>query len=286
LDLVNLSALMERTRGKPEVKVGLVDGPVARNHPDLPDDHIRNIPGSPAGRCALPDSSACEHGTFVAGILCAKRNSPAPAICPDCTLLVRPIFAEKGPRNGQPPIATPVELAAAITECVQAGVRVINLSLALAQSPAKGQRELRDALDFATQREVLVVAAAGNQGTIGSSEITRHPWVIPVVACDLRGQPIGQSNLASSFGRRGLSAPGDRITSLGANGTPLTSGGTSVAAPFVTGAIALLWSEYPAATAAKIKSAVTQTQGRSRTTLVPALLDAWKAYQTMSKTNL
>jgi subtilisin family serine protease len=179
-----------------------------------------------------------------------------------------------------------VELAAAITECIQAGVCVINLSLALAQSPAKGQRELRDALDFATQRGVLVVAAAGNQGTIGSSEITRHPWVIPVVACDLEGQPIGQSNLASSFGRRGLSAPGDRITSLGANGTPLTSGGTSVAAPFVTGAIALLWSEYPAATPAKIKSAVTQIHGRSRTTLVPALLDAWKAYQTMSKTNL
>ena len=45
--------------------------------------------------------------------------------------------------------------------------------------------------------------------------------------------------LGSSIGRRGLSAPGDAITSLSAAGPPLTLGGTSVAAPFVTGTIAL-----------------------------------------------
>ena len=49
-----------------------------------------------------------------------------------------------------------------------------------------------------------MVAAAGNQGTLGSSAITRHPWVIPVVACDLRGRPMNESNLGSSIGRRGL----------------------------------------------------------------------------------
>jgi hypothetical protein len=60
------------------------------------------------------------------------------------------------------------------------------------------------------------VAAAGNQGTLGSTAITRHLWVIPVVAYDLQGRPMDQSNLGSSIGRRGLGAPGDRITSLGA----------------------------------------------------------------------
>ena len=108
------------------------------------------------------------------------------------------------------------------------------------------------------KRGVIVVAAAGNQGTLGSSAITRHPWVIPVVACDLRGRPTNESNLGSSIGRRGLGAPGDGITSLGAEGQPVTFGGTSVAVPFVTGAIALLWSEFPAASAAQIKLAVTQ----------------------------
>ena len=90
-----------------------------------------------------------------------------------------------------------------------------------------------------------MVAAAGNQGTVGSSAITRHPWVIAVIGCDLEGRPTTESNLGSSIGRGGLAAPGQNITSLGTNGKPQTSGGTSVAAPFVTGAIALLWSEFP-----------------------------------------
>jgi hypothetical protein len=35
LDLVNLTPLMERTSGRAEIKVGLIDGPVAMDHPDL-----------------------------------------------------------------------------------------------------------------------------------------------------------------------------------------------------------------------------------------------------------
>ena len=97
---------------------------------------------------------------------------------------------------------------------------------------------------------ITVVAAAGNQGTVGSSAITRHAWVIAVIGCDLEGRPTAESNLGSSIGRWGLAAPGQNITSLGTDGKPQTSGGTSVAAPFVTGAIALLWSEFPGASAA------------------------------------
>ena len=75
-------------------------------------------------------------------------------------------------------------LAAAIIECIDAGARVINLSLALAQPSTNGEQSLEEALNQAVKRGVIVVAAAGNQGTLGSSAITRHPWVIPVVACD------------------------------------------------------------------------------------------------------
>ena len=90
-----------------------------------------------------------------------------------------------------------------------------------------------------------------------------------------------QSNLGSSIGRRGLGAPGDAITSLGAEGPPLTLGGTSAATPFVTGAIALLWSAFPAATAAEVRYAVTHASAPRRTTVVPPLLDAWGAYHMM-----
>lgn len=273
---------MERTVGRPEVAIGLIDGPVAINHPDLAGANIREIPGTLVGSCSQAGSVACIHGTFVAGILCAKRGSAAPAICPNATLLLRPIFSETRSADGQLPNSTPEELATAIIESIGAGARVINLSAALAQPSPNGHRQLADALDYAARRGVIVVAAAGNQGMLGSSAITRHPWVISVVACDLQGKPMSQSNLGSSIGRHGLSAPGDNITSLGSESAPLTFGGTSAAAPFVTGAIALLWSEFPNATASEVQLAVTQATTSRRTTVVPPLLDAWAAYQLMA----
>ena len=284
LDLVKLTALMERTSGQPEIMVGLLDGPVATNHPDLESEHICAIPGSIRGACTQTKSVACLHGTFVAGILCAKRSSVAPAICPNCTLLVRPIFAETQFGSLQMPSATPEELAAAILDSIRAGACVLNLSVALVHPSSTGQRELEQALDYAARHGVIAVAAAGNQGAIGSSAITRHPWVIPVVAYDLRGRPTQQSNLGGSIGRRGLGAPGDDVTSLGADGRLIRFGGTSVAVPFVTGAIALLWSLFPAATAAEMKFALSQASRQRRTTVVPPLLDAWAAYQLLMRT--
>jgi len=282
LDLVRLSALMERTQGRREITVALVDGPVALNHPDLAGASIRELPGKPKGACSLADSVACAHGTFVAGILSARRGSAAPAICPGCTLLLRPIFAEALNGNGQMPSATPEELAEAIIDSVDEGARVINLSSALVQPSPQGESKLEQAFNYAAGRGVITVAAAGNQGTVGSSAITRHPWVIPVAACDAEARPLNESNLGSSIGRRGLSAPGENVTSLGTKGKPQTFAGTSAAAPFVTGAIALLWSEFPGATAAQIKLAVTQAGVPRRGAIAPPVLDAWAAYQAMA----
>jgi len=179
------------------------------------------------------------------------------------------------------PSATPNELAEAIVDSVDAGARAINLSAALVQPSRRGEMELVDSLNYTASRAVIVVAAAGNQGMVGSSAITRHPSVIPVAACNSQGTPLSESNLGSSIGRRGLSAPGENITSLGTNGKPQTLGGTSAAAPFVTGAIALLWSEFPDANATQIKLAVTQAAVRRRKTVAPPLLDAWAAYRMM-----
>jgi subtilisin family serine protease len=274
---------MRRTSGKRDIFVGLIDGPVHASHPDLSGSSIQEIPGNLRGTCSRVGSTACLHGTFVAGILCARRGSSAPAICPVCTLLVRPIFTETATANGDMPSATPGELAAAIVDTVNAGARVINLSAALVQTSGTAERELVQALDFAAARGVITVAAAGNQSNVGSSAITRHPWVIAVIACDAEGRPTAESNLGSSIGRGGLAAPGQNIVSLGAEGKPQTSGGTSAAAPFVTGAVALLWSEFPAASAAQIKLAVTQTGGRPRRAIAPPLLDAWAAYEAMSR---
>ena len=281
LDLIRLTPLLQRTHGRPEVKIGLIDGPVALNHPDLATENIQEVPEEFAGACALSSSAACQHGTFVAGILLAKRGSTAPAICPSCSLLVRPIFRETNSGNGQMPSATPQELAAAIVDTVNAGARILNLSASLLQPSAKGESELQSALNYATQRAVIIVSAAGNQGSVGSSVITRHPWVIPVAACDWHGRPLSQTNLGSSISRRGLMAPGEGVSSLGAQGRPVTLGGTSVAAPFVTGTVALLLSEFPTASATELLLSVRGTQKPNRTAIAPPLLDAWSAHRSM-----
>jgi subtilisin family serine protease len=281
-DLIGLVPLMARAAGKPEVAIGLIDGPVVLDHPDLAAQNIREVPSDLRAACADASDAACAHGTFVAGMLLARRGSAAPAICPGCALVVRPIFAEAPISGEQMPIATAEDLSRAIFDVIDAGARVINLSVALQGASSRGERALQEALDFALRRGVIVAAAAGNQGSVGSSIITRHPSVIPVVAYDHRGRPMGLSNLGASIGRFGLGAPGEAITSLGTTAEPVTMGGTSVATPFVTGAVALIWSEFPATTAAAVRSAVIQAAAPRRTSIVPPLLNAWASYRAMS----
>jgi subtilisin family serine protease len=275
LDLVRLTALMDLTRGSPEVGIGLIDGPVARDHGDLAESPIQEILTQEGASCENSKSSACLHGTYIAGILSAKRGSDAPAISPACTLLVRPIFSEDGSSTN------PDELAAAVFDCIGAGARIINLSLALVRPSRGTDGALKSALDHAMLRGIIIVAAAGNQKILGSTVITRHPWVIPTAACNREGLPSAYSNIGLSIGARGLRAPGDGVISSGADGQSFPSSGTSVAAPFVTGTIALLWSMFPSATAQEVKLAVTQGTVR-RVSVVPPLLDAWTAYQTLA----
>ena len=282
LELVKLTPLMQRTNGRADVVIALIDGPVLLEAVGLWSSNVRHLGNKLPAICAQPTSGACMHGTFVAGILSARRSSAAPAICPDCTLLVRAVFSEKTKTDGEMPSATPAELADAVIDAVNAGARVINLSLSLVEPSGRGQRELEAALNFAAARGAIVVAAAGNQGEVGGSALSRHSWPIPVAGCDGQGRPTSHSNLGSSIGRRGLLAPGENITSLGPDGKSETFGGTSAAAPFVTGAIALLWSEFPAATATAIKLAVTSAGVQTHRGIVPPLLNAWAAYQAMA----
>jgi subtilisin family serine protease len=284
LDVVQLPAVMALTSGQHRVVVGLLDGPVVLSHPELATERIQGICGAQAGGCADARSLPCRHGTFVAGILSARRGSSAPAICPGCTLLLRPIFSEPMAEGERLPSTTPRQLAAGICECVDAGAWVLNVSAAMAQPSSREEPDLRDALDYAAARGVIVVAAAGNEGTLGSSAITRHPWVIPVVGYDPNRQVTAQTNLGNSAGRRGLGAPGQDVTSLSPPGGSCTRTGTSFAAAFVTGAIALLWSLYPRATPVEIKSAVTNSHRQRRTSVVPPLLDAWGAYSSLART--
>jgi subtilisin family serine protease len=119
LEVAGLTPLMRVTPGISKIAIGLIDGPVAANHSDLATENIRSLTAA-TGPATPNNGVALSHGTFVAGILMARRGSRAPAICPGCTLLVRPIFLETASDNAEMPSATPNETAEAIAECVDA----------------------------------------------------------------------------------------------------------------------------------------------------------------------
>ena len=174
LRLVKLPVLMDITAGVPDVAIALVDGPIALDHPELTLQNIRPLNQSKCYTCAKPESFACTHGTHVGGLLFAKRDGPVPGICPGCSLVVRSIFSEAAdvPPNAGVPNATVSELAAALLEVIEIGARVINLSAGVTEAALRTERALNHALDLASRRGVIVIAAAGNQGTLGSSVIT------------------------------------------------------------------------------------------------------------------
>src|SRR5215203_728564 len=255
LEQVKLRTLMDISTGIPEVIIGLIDGPIDFRHSAFQDSNITTVKDSQYAACRSADGIACMHGTFIAGMLCARRGLVAPAICPDCKLLLYPIFSERekealGNKNSTVPLlpsTTPKELSNAIIETVDAGAKIINISAGLSTSSLLAYKELEDAYNYAMRKGVIVVAAAGNQGNIGYRSLLNYRWVIPVAACDEQGRLTPMSNFGPSIGSRGLMAPGVNITSTSPNGGYSKMVGTSFAAPFVTGAIALLWSTFPKA---------------------------------------
>jgi subtilisin family serine protease len=277
LDLIQLRSLLERGRGDPAVQIGLIDGPVWMEHPQLAPS-IRSRPGT-AATCRLAGGAACWHGTFVAGVLSAVPGSGAPAICPGCTLFVRPIFTEEPPLAS--PQATAHDLARAIVDCVDEGCRVVNISAAVASTGEPVDEDLAGAVQHAARNEVVVVAAAGNDGALGCSALIRHPWVLPVVAYTLSGAAMPSSNLGHAIGRRGLGAPGEGVVSLTPGGGVAQFAGTSAAAPFVSGTVALLCSQFPHATGATVRAAVQASAGPRRS-IVPPLLNASAAYRILT----
>jgi subtilisin family serine protease len=252
--------------------VGVIDGPADLTHPDLDPTRITTLTGA---ACRHPRGLACRHGTAVVGILAAGRDSPAPGICPGCTVLLRPIFHEPAP--------TPNDLATAIVDVVAAAVDIINLSLGLDGHPLATSPAVDEAFDHARANNVLVVVAAGNHGHIGPAPLLSHRWPIPVVSCDDNGNPLPDTNLGITIGQTGLRAPGHNVNTLAPNHAYQRLTGTSAAAPIVAGTAALLWSVVPDASAADIRSALLLPDVPRRS-IVPPMLDAEASLRALVET--
>ena len=304
LTLTKIQNLMNFSKGDPSIKIALIDGPVYIDHPAFESSIIKTVNESELVKCRYADSIACIHGTCIAGILCAKRGVSAPAICPDCTLLLRPIFSDniqiknshnqidvnKGNQGNHIyfPSSNSEELAEAIVEVVEQGAKIINLSLGLSKSSLTLYPKLQEAYDYARKNGVIIVAAAGNLGNIGGLSLIENEWIIPVAACDQYGRFDSTSNIGPSIGSRGLMAPGIHVKSTfpGVGGRYKQMSGTSFAAPFVTGAIALLWSIFPNASAAQMVHSIRNrfmSRNRERS-IIPPLLNAETPYRILQKT--
>jgi subtilisin family serine protease len=277
LELVKLRSLMNISKGRPDIVIGVIDGPVDFNHPSFNSSSLKATKESEVAACNAASSVACIHGTFVTGILCGMRDSLAPAICPESTIILRPIFNESSSGSNLDvafPSSTPKELSNAIIETVDSGASIINLSLGLSGTALIVYHELEEAYNYARQKGVIIVAAAGNQGNIGYAALLNNKWIIPAAACDENGRLSTMSNFGPSIGIRGLMAPGVDITSTSPGGNYTKLSGTSFAAPFVTGTIALLLSVFSKATIAQIiQSLVGSSLNHSRT-IIPSLLNA------------
>jgi len=291
---------MQITEGDPNVTIGLIDGPIDLNHPAFESSKIKAVRESQMIECKTADSLACRHGTFVSGILCSKRGLSAPAICPGCTLLLRPIFLDKlklytknntnkysnTKRGNQDnglylPAGSLEELSEAILETVDSGANIINLSLGLSNSSLTFHSKVQEAYDYARKKNVIIVAAAGNLGNIGGLSLIENEWVIPVASCDEFGKLNLFSNIGNSIGTRGLLSPGTNITSTYSGKALYTQmSGTSFAAPFVTGALALLWSIFSKASADQLVYSIRNRNSFKNNirSIIPKLLNAEDAF--------
>lgn len=205
-------------------------------------DFLTNTPVT-----TLPDP----HATHVAGIIAAQANNGfgIAGVAPNARIMsVR--FLD--------PVSGSGSLSAGIQSILWArdhGARVINASWGSASYSAA----LCDAIQTVVNSGVLVVAAASNDGM--NNDVTPHypascpsPGLISVAASDNRDQRPGFSNWG--FTSVDLAAPGLQIRSDYPGGLTAYMSGTSMAAPQVSGAAALLLGARPAATTAAVKSAI------------------------------
>ncbi|MEO5975030.1 MAG: S8 family serine peptidase, partial [Ilumatobacteraceae bacterium] len=236
------------------VTVAIIDGG-SGPHPDLdanldPGQSIINGDRTPGAADTGGDAG---HGTHVAGIVAAVNGNGIgiSGVAPNARLLPIRVFPADGGSSSSSDVGLAIRFA------VDAGVRVINLSLG---GPTESP-QISSAIQYAVGKNILVVAAAGNE-----KEFAAPSWpaaddnTIAVTAIDRN------SNVAG-FGQRGdyidLSAPGVEILSTTPSNKPCGAvtepagygcgNGTSFAAPFVSGAAALLFSARPQITAAQVR---------------------------------
>ena len=230
-----LAELQARTLGEGGVRVAVLDGPVDVAHACFHGSRLSTV------NTLVHDSAGpgkmSRHGTHVTSVLFGQPGSPVQGIAPGCQGLLLPVFQDY--KEGQLP---QLDLARAIEQAVIAGAHVINISGGELSADAQADPLLQRSLQRCEENNVLVVAAAGNNGDAVVHVPAAIPSVLAVGALGRNGQPLPSSNWGSEYRRNGLLALGEKIAGAVPGGGTAEATGTSFATPIVTGVAALLLS--------------------------------------------
>jgi membrane-anchored mycosin MYCP len=244
------------TRGS-GITVAVIDSGVSDQHPIIAS---RLVPGTdlvdPSG------DGTCDnvgHGTMIAGIIAGtpSRSTGFHGIAPSARIMpIRVLtsreesFDEEDPRR----------IARAIRYAVDNGAQVINLSLTTAPIP-----ELEEAVKYAVENDVVLVAAAGNEGA-NQPEVKSFPaaydGVLAVAGVDEFGEHVSTSTPGDYVD---VAAPGLRIEGPAPQGGGYLvepDGGTSFAAAYVSGVAALVRSVRESLTAEQVIDRIVRTADR------------------------
>ena len=225
-----------RARGAWHLSVGRADTVVAILDSGV-DPHEafadRMVPGWNVPEGNDDTMSQCsQHGTHVAGIVAARGNDGQGTAGVAWDVRIMPVTVLSGCSG------TTAALAAGIVWAVDRGATVLNASL---QYSVENQ-VLRDAIAYAMSQGAVLVAAAGNTGANGVAVPARWPEVVAVASIDSMGTPASNSAIGPQLD---LAAPGVSILSTIEPGAYGLKTGTSMAAPFVSGTIALMRAAAP-----------------------------------------
>ncbi len=248
---VQAPAAWDLTAGSVSVILAVIDSGLDASHPEFAG---RILPGYDfVERDAVPQD-ACGHGTHVAGIAAATGDDGEGIAGMAWGVQLLPIRVLDAYCSG-----TVADAAEGIVAAVERGAQVINLSLGTGQASTL----LENATFYAYSHGAAIIAAAGNTG--GDLVYpARYPWVLAVGATDASDLRWGLSAYGPELD---LMAPGVDILStlpFGPNNYGKAPGydtltGTSMAAPHVAGAAALLASLPQFASPDAIYEALTAT---------------------------
>jgi major intracellular serine protease len=237
INLVNAPYMWQNSYTGKDIVIAIIDTGCDINHPNLKDRIIdgKNFTTDYEGN---PNIFIDEngHGTHVAGIIGAKDiGNGIVGVAPQSKLIILKALSNNG-------YGSYYWIINAINYAINKKVDIISLSL----GGSDDITQLHDIIKIAINNNILVVCAAGNRGD--NSDLTNefdypgsYEEVIEVGAIDENKIPASFNN-SNSF--LDLLAPGVNILSTFKNNSYATLSGTSMAAPFVSGCLALLieWS--------------------------------------------